>query len=182
MPVGIIVNAATADAECAASGAGSPDLSQVGGDYQNGCAAYEVTTGVGEPYYRSLVRQLPGVQRVQLPAGSNPSVVQKGPQEYFVTLSLGEHQTLQLSPGMGNCQQAPSAAVSPNAFSFVYTSRNINVATVSNAGLITPVGRGECVILIGSVRGVNAPFVGATPPAGNTGCEVYCELAVRVLP
>jgi hypothetical protein len=50
MPVGTIINAATAAAECAAPGAGNPDLSQVGGDYQNGCAAYEVTTGVGEPY------------------------------------------------------------------------------------------------------------------------------------
>jgi hypothetical protein len=116
-----------------------------------------------------------------LPSGSNPEVIQVSPNSYKAILSLSEVQTLQLTPSFNNAQSAPVVAVSPNVFEFVYTSRNVKVATISSTGLITPVGRGEVEILIGSARAANLPFAGAAAPAGQTGCEVYSSINVTVV-
>jgi hypothetical protein len=119
--------------------------------------------------------------RVTLPVGSNPTIIRIGPQEYFVTLSLSGTNTVQLTPGMADSLQNPVSPVSPNTFSFVYRSRQVNVATVSDSGLVTAVSRGECTVLIGSARNANLPFTNASPAAGLTGCEIYSELTVRVV-
>jgi hypothetical protein len=82
---------------------------------------------------------------------------------------------------MADSQQNEVTAVSPNTFSFVYRSRQVNVATVDSNGLVTAVGRGECTILVGSARQANLPFTNASPAAGLTGAEVYAEVTVRVV-
>jgi hypothetical protein len=118
--------------------------------------------------------------RVILPAGSNPSLIKQGPQAYSVTLSLSGTNTIQLTPGMADSLQNPVSPVSPNVFSFVYRSRQIKVATVSDSGLITAQTRGECTVLVGAARSANLPFTNASPASGLTGCEVFAEVTVRV--
>ena len=71
------------------------------------------------------------------------------------------------------------SAVSPNAFAFVYRSRQVKVATVSANGLVSPVSRGGYSILVGNNRAVNVDI----PSGANSGTEgVFCELQVTVLP
>jgi hypothetical protein len=182
MPVGILSNA-NAAAEVAPIGSGPQDTSQVGGDYQNGAYAVGTLQSPPQPGGLNVVRvqQLPALTRVQLPLANNPMVAQKGPQEYAVTLSLSGTDTLQLSPAFANSQNVPTAPVSPSVPAFTYTCRNIYVATVSPSGLVTGHNRGECTILVSAIRGVNATFASATPPAGLTGCEIAMELAVKVV-
>ena len=182
-PVGTL-STANAAAEVAAEGAGNPDTSQVGGDYQNGAFAIGALQSPLQPagLNRCLVQQLPALTREQLPVATNPTVAQKGPQEYSATLSLSGTDTVQLAPAFANSQNVPTAPISPATANFVYTSRNNYVATVSPSGLVTAQNHGECTILVSAYRGVNAPISGsATPPAGLTGCEIACELAVRVI-
>jgi hypothetical protein len=128
-----------------------------------------------------VYQAVPACVRVILPAGSNPTLIKLGPQEYFVTLSLSGTNTVTLTPGMADAHQNPVTAVSPNAFAFVYRSRQVSVCTVNSNGLVTAVGRGECTVLIGSARNANLPFTNASPPSGLTGAEIYAELTVRVV-
>jgi len=86
--------------------------------------------------------------------------------------------TLQLTPNGADAQQNPTSAVAPNAFTFIYKSRNINIATVTSGGLVTAVGRGQCEIVVSSPRNVNEPFANATP-SGTEG--VTASLLVTVL-
>jgi hypothetical protein len=159
-----------------------PESSQAGtADVQNGCY-YEPVGGVLTGFGRLSVQPFPALTRVQLPLGTNPTIKKLGPQEYSCTLSLSGTNTVQLNPAYGNCQNTPTAPVSPATPSFTYTTRQRFVAEVNASGLVTAVGRGECIILVSSVRGVNNSIPGsATPPAGQTGSEVYCELRVIVL-
>jgi len=129
-------------------------------------------------YPTAVPEAVPAAVRVQLT--QNNGIVQTGsPQQYAVRLAL--NGTLQLTPLRANALNQQTNAVLPNIFNFVYTSRNTTVCTVSQNGLVTAVGRGEVEILIGAVRQVNASFVGATPPAGQTGCEEYAFLNVTVI-
>jgi hypothetical protein len=116
-----------------------------------------------------------------LPASTNPTISQVSPNAYAATLSLGIVQALQLVPSFNDAHGTPVTAVAPNVFGFIYTSRNVKVATVSSTGLVTPVARGEACVLIGSARAANLPFAGASAPAGLIGCETFCELNVQVL-
>jgi hypothetical protein len=145
----------------------------------NGCAVYPPSflTGTGN----GIVRMFPAHCRLQLPSGSNPTIQQVSPQAYKVVLSLSGTNTVQLNPAYANGQQTPTAQISPASPVFTFTTRQEFVATVSESGLITAQGRGECVILVGAVRAICAPFAGATNPSGNTGNEIYLELAVRVI-
>jgi Bacterial Ig-like domain (group 2) len=179
MPVGILSNA-NATAECAAVGAGNPDTSQVGGDYQNGSFSIPVTGPYGSGFNVARVQQLPALTRVILSGSGNPTVTKIGPQEYSATLSLSGTDTVQLSPAYANSQNVPTAQVAPAVPAFTYTSRNSYVATVSPTGMVTGLHIGECTVLVSAFRGINATFAGATPPAGLTGCEIALELAVKV--
>jgi hypothetical protein len=135
-------------------------------------------------FAQSQLEPLPAAVRVTL---DTSGIVKKvGPQEYAVSLSLSQAQALQLVPGMADSLQNPSAAVPPNVFGYMFTSRNKAVATVSASGLVTPVSRGGVGILIGSPRAVNASFSGATP-SGWSGTRgnvegTYAELQVTVTP
>jgi hypothetical protein len=137
--------------------------------------------GYWTPTPVAVLERIPAPINPVLPAESNPTVTRVSSNSFSAPISLGDAETLQLSPSFENAQGQPVAAVAPNAFSFVYTSRNVRVAEVSDTGLVTPTGRGECCILIGSARTANLPYAGAAPPAGQTGCETYCELNVTVL-
>jgi hypothetical protein len=144
------------------------------------------SNGSWNPNYPSLnsvaeLEQIPAPIMPSLPSATNTTVTKVSPNSYKATLSLGGAQTLQLEPSFNNCQSAPVTAVAPNVFEFVYTSRNTHVATVDSTGLVTPVGRGEVCILIGSARAANLPFAEASAPAGQVGCEVYAELNVTIL-
>lgn len=182
MPVNDI-SATEAASVCAPAGSGPLDTTQAtSGANQNGCFGVPNTDVGYSGIDRALVQELPALTRVQLPSGTNPTITKLGPQEYSCTLSLSGTNTVQLNPAYGNCQNTPTAPVSPATPSFTYTTRQRLVAEVNASGLVTAVGRGECIILVSSVRGVNNSIPGsATPPAGQTGSEVYCELRVIVL-
>ena len=123
----------------------------------------EVLEGVAAPV--KVVIGGTGVTRI---AGGSP-------QQSKVTLSLSGTSTVQLTPTMSNAQNAAVLAVSPNVFNdFLYTSRNINVVTVSPTGLVTAVGRGEASVLVGISRHANLPLSPTAP-------EVYAELIVTVI-
>jgi hypothetical protein len=182
MPVNDIA-ATEAPSVLAPAGSGPLDTTQAtSGLTQNGCFGIPNTNAGYSGIDRALVQALPALCRLQLPVATNPMVAQKGPQEYSATLSLSGTDTVQLAPAFANSQNVPTAPVSPATAKFVYTSRNVYVATVSPSGLVTAQNHGECVILVSAYRGVNAPISGsATPPAGQLGTEIYAELAVRVL-
>jgi hypothetical protein len=155
-------------------GLGTPDPSQSGA-YSSG--GFVSASGFPHIIYQNVGAPV----RVILPAGSNPTVTKLGPQEFFVQLSLSGTSTIQLTPGMADAQQNPVSPTAPNTFSFVYRSRQVNVATVSDSGLVTAVGRGEGTILIGSARNANLPYTNSSPAPGLTGAEIYAELTVRVV-
>jgi hypothetical protein len=142
------------------------------------CGSFDAQDG---RFPTQVYQAVPAPVRIILPAGSNPTLIKLGPQEYFVTLSLSGTNTVQLTPGMADAQQTPVTATSPNAFAFVYRSLQVSVATVDANGLVTAVGRGECTILIGSARQANLPYTNASPAAGLTGAEIYAEVTVRVV-
>lgn len=177
MPVGILTTQA-ANSQCAPL-SGPQNTDQTGSSgLQQGSYAEPITGGLT----CARVQMLPALTRLQLVSAANPSVTQLGPQEYKVVLSLSGTHTVQLNPSYGNSQNAPSAPVSPATANFIYTSRNVYVATISPTGLVTARNRGECILLCSSVRCANASIPNsATPPAGNTGAEIYCELRVVVL-
>jgi Bacterial Ig-like domain (group 2) len=175
------VSVTEAPSVLAPAGSGPLDTTQAtSGLTQNGCFGIPNTNAGYSGMDRALVQKLPAVCRVILPPASNPTVAQLGPQEYQTTLSLSGTDTVQLNSAYANSQQAPTAPISPAVASFTYTSRNSYVATVSPTGLVTGLHIGECTVLVGAYRGVNSVFPGATPPAGNTGNEIYCEVAILV--
>jgi hypothetical protein len=163
------------------SGVPAPDPSAAGITSTGGWANTNI------PFYGytlnvEVLQGIPAPIMPTLPAASNPTVTKVSPNSFKVTLSLSGTSTVQLAPGFNNAQNNSVSAVAPNSFNgFVYTSRNQKIATVSSSGLVTAVTRGECTVLIGSARQANEPFAGASPPAGTTGCEVYCELNVIVV-
>ena len=140
------------------------------------CGSFDAQDG---RFPTQVYQAVPAPVRVILPAGSNPSLIRLGPQEFSVRLSLSGTNTVTLVPGMADAHQNPVTAVSPNSFSFIYRSRNIRVCTVNDSGLITAVARGEAVVLIGSSRNANLPFVNAAMPAGSA--EIFAELTVQVV-
>jgi hypothetical protein len=140
------------------------------------CGSFDAQDGVFPTQVLQAVR---APVRVTLPVGSNPTIIRIGPQEFSVRLSLSGTNTVTLVPGMADSLQDPVSPTAPNTFSFVYRSRNTHVCTVDSNGLVTAVGRGEAVVLIGSVRNANLPFVNAAMPAGSS--EIYAELTVQVV-
>jgi hypothetical protein len=187
MPVGIIVSNTTAAAECAAVGAGLPDLNQAGTSaLQNGCAAYP-SNGTNSV----VVRQLPNVSRVQLPLTNG--VTQCGntqTNQYQVTLSLsgarGLPTSITLSPVPANCQNEETAFVAPaTSATFLFSSRQSFVCTLSTAPLefaassvLTAQGTGETEVVIVSARAVNAVFSSATPSPTAGGARATLRVIV----
>ena len=181
MPVGVTTPAIAAEI---AAPFESCETSQIGGNFANGC--YGEPGGSfnqGGPFDVLRVQHLPALTRLQLDSAINPTIHQLGPQEYKTVLSLSRMPTVQLNLSYADNLNNPSAPVSPAVPAFVYTSRNIAVATVSPTGLVTAAGlRGECIILCSSVRCANASIAGsAVPPAGETGTEIYLELRCVVV-
>lgn len=186
-PVGIIVSNTTAAAECAAAGAGSPDLNQGGTSaLQNGCAAYP-SNNVNS----AVVRQLPNVSRVLLPLTNG--VTQCAPNQtnqFQVTLSLsganGLPTSMTLSPVPANCQNEETAFVAPaTSATFLFSSRQSFVCTLSTAPLefaassvLTARGTGETEVVIVSGRAVNSVFPSATPSPTAGGARATLRVIV----
>ncbi|MGC2102054.1 MAG: Ig-like domain-containing protein [Candidatus Sulfotelmatobacter sp.] len=99
------------------------------------------------------------------------------PQQYAVSLSLSNTQTVQIVPVMANALNEVVSAVAPNVFTYTYRSRNINVATVSPTGLVRAVSNGQCEILVMNTRAANLPFVNATP-SGTEGVQASLQVTV----
>jgi hypothetical protein len=99
------------------------------------------------------------------------------PQQYGVTLSLSNTDTVQIVPAMANALNDVVPAVAPNVFTYTYRSRNINVATVSPTGLVRAVFNGQCEILVINTRAANLPFVNATP-SGTEGVQASLQVTV----
>jgi hypothetical protein len=191
MPVNIL-SSANAAAECAAEGAGNPDTSQVGGNYQNGCFAISITDyGRGLGQKAALVQQLPNVSRVQLPLTNG--VTQCGntqTNQYQVTLSLsganGLPTSITLSPVPANCQNEETAFVAPaTSATFLFSSRQSFVCTLSTAPLefaassvLTARGTGETEVVIVSGRAVNSVFPSATPSPTAGGARATLRVIV----
>lgn len=186
MPVGIIVSNTTVAAECAAVGAGLPDLNQAGTSaLQNGCAAYPSNS-----VNSVIVRQLPNVSRVQLPLTNG--VTQCGnnqTNQYQVTLSLSGANgltSITLSPVPANCQNEETAFVAPaTSATFLFSSRQSFVCTLSTAPLefaassvLTAQGRGETEVVIVSGRAVNSVFPSASPSPTAGGSRATLRVIV----
>jgi hypothetical protein len=169
-------NGQSKDSDTAAY-SGIPDNTQTDGLVQTG--GFKSTPPSVSGLSVEVLEGLPAAVRVQLT--TNNGIVQTGsPQQYAVKVAL--NGTLQLTPLMANAQNQLVVAAAPNVFNYVFSSRNVKIATVDANGLVTAVGRGECEILIGNTRQVAASFVGATPPAGETGASAYAFLNVTVTP
>lgn len=192
MPVGIL-STATAAAEVAAEGAGNPDTSQVGGDYQNGAFAIGTLQSPPQPAGLNAVRvqQLPNVSRVQLPLTNG--ITQCGntqTNQYQVTLSLsganGLPTEITLSPVPANCQNEETAFVAPaTSATFLFSSRQSFVCTLSTAPLefaassvLTAQGTGETEVVIVSARAVNSVFPSATPSPTAGGSRATLRVIV----
>lgn len=127
-------------------------------------------------YAAEILQGVPCCVRVQL---SGSGIVKMGPGQYAVNLSLSGPNTLQLTPNGADALQNETQPTSPlNVFTFWYTTRNANVATVGSDGIVTGVGRGQCEILVTSPRQINASFAGASP-SGTEG--VQASLLVTVV-
>jgi hypothetical protein len=192
MPVGIIVSNTTAAAECAAVGAGLPDLNQAGTSaLQNGCAAYPSQAYPSQNVNSAVVRQLPNVSRVQLPLTNG--VTQCAPNQtnqFQVTLSLsgarGLPTSITLSPVPANCQNEETAFVAPaTSATFLFSSRQSFVCTLSTAPLefaassvLTARGTGETEVVIVSGRAVNSVFPSATPSPTAGGARATLRVIV----
>lgn len=191
MPVNILSNA-NAAAECAAEGAGAPDLSQVGGDYQNGCFAAGALQSPPQPAGLNLARvqQLPSVARVGLPLTNGVTKCGNTQTNQFqVVLSLTGNnypQSIVLSPVPANAQNQETAFVSPaTSATFLFSSRQSFVCTLSTAPLefasssvLTAQGRGETEVVIVSGRAVNAVFPSATPSPTAGGSRATLRVIV----
>jgi hypothetical protein len=104
---------------------------------------------VGFGFTMSRDENVPAVSRVTI---SGAGVTKVGPQEYTVSLSLGQVQTVQLTGGNTDATNA----VTSGQGTFTYRSRNTKVATVVG-GLVTPAGRGQAEIIVSYPKGqVNA--------------------------
>jgi len=129
----------------------------------------------GEPAggnQQEVFQGIPANVRVQL-----SGLTKVGPNQYAATLSLSGTNTLQLVPNAADAHQNPTLAVFPNSFTWAYTSRNVNVATVDSTGLVTAVAQGECEIGVRSYRQVNASYSGATP-SGTEGIDATIQVRV----
>ena len=190
-PVGILSNT-NAAAECAPINSGNPDLTQGGGDFQNGSFSIPVT-GVYAPNLNGArVQQLPNVSRVLLPLTNG--ITQCDPNnvtnQYQVTLSLsGAHglpTSITLSPVPANCQNEETAFVAPaTSATFLFSSRQSFVCTLSTApdtfaasSVLTARGRGETEVVIVSGRAVNAVFPSATPSPTAGGSRATLRVIV----
>ena len=169
---------------CAAPGTGTLETNQnTKGLTQHGCFSEEDTPNSSA----MLVQELPGAQRVQLVAagydGYDANVTEIGPQEYSVTLHVGN--TLRIAPVPANCQSVETAPIAPNTSQFQFRSRQRMVVTTgqdpnayTSTCLLTAVGIGITEVTVTSFRNVNAAFAGAEP-SGTEGTQ--CSLIVRVV-
>src|SRR5262249_55741946 len=100
--------------------------------------------------------------------------------QYFVQLSLGVGQQCTVTPSttdaFGN-STSPTGPLTAPVYS--YTRRNSRIATISPAGVITPVRRGECEVLAKYGRFVNTAADGSQPIT-TEGCDVSVQ--VRIVP
>ena len=142
------------------------------GTLQTGGWANNLTSPPWWNVANEVLEALPANVRVQL-----SGITKIGPNQYSTTLSLSGTNTLQLVPNAADAKQNSTTAVTPNSFTWAYTSRNIHVATVNSSGLVTAVGRGECEISVRSFRQVNASFTNATP-SGTEGVDATIQVTV----
>ena len=186
MPVGIIVSNTTAAAECAAVGAGLPDLNQAGTSaLQNGCAAYP-SNGVNAV----VVRQLPNVSRVQIPLTNGVTKCGNTQTNQFqVVLSLSGANgptEITLSPVPGDNLNNETVFTAPaTSATFLFSSRQSFVCTLSTAPLefaassvLTAQGTGETEVVIVSARAVNSVFPSATPSPTAGGSRATLRVIV----
>jgi hypothetical protein len=147
-------------------------MNQVGAWFQQ-----DVKIAIG-PFKTNLVEALPAAVRVRL--SGNPSLTVLAPGQYFVQLSLGAVQQCTITPSttdaFGN-STSPTAPLTAPGYSFV--SRNTRIATISPAGVITPVRRGECEVLVRCGRFVNTAADGSQPNT-TEGCDASVQ--VRIVP
>jgi len=123
------------------SGEQSDGQHQVGAWFQN-----DPATSTG-PYKTNLVEAIPAAVRVAV--AGNPPLTTVGANQYSISLSLGAGQTCTLTPSTTDGYNNATAPVAPlTTQSFTYLSRNLRVVTISAAGVITPVHRGETEILV----------------------------------
>jgi hypothetical protein len=184
MPVGNVSNQAFAATVAAPFEA--CETSQVGGNFQNGCYGEPAIIG-RTPFINLRVQPLPSAARVQLGAagydGYDVNVEQIGPNEYSVTLHVGN--TLVLAPMPADCQNVITSPISPNTSQFQFRSRQrMVVSTGQDPNAYTPtctltaVAPGITEVTVTSFRNVNAAFGGAEP-SGTEGTQ--CFLVVRVV-
>jgi hypothetical protein len=90
-----------------------------------------------------------------------------------VSLASG---TLQLT---GHVYDAENNLTDPPLGTFVWISRNVNVATVNASGLVTLTGRGSCDIEARYSRAANLPFENASPSPTES-MAVYATVNLTV--
>jgi hypothetical protein len=109
---------------------------------------------------------------------SGENVIQVGaPNQFRCQASLAS-ESLQLA---GHVNTATNVNSDPPLGTFVWISRNANVATVDADGLVTFVGRGECDIECRYSRAANLPFTNASPSQTES-MAVYATVALVVTP
>jgi hypothetical protein len=160
----------------APSYAGTPAPIQTSGTLSTGAVIMPRVQSQVTPQVNTQFPQgVPAPVAVQL---SGSGIKQIGsPQQYGVSLSLSNTDTVQIVPVMANALNEIVAATAPNVFTYTYRSRNINVATVSPTGLVRAVSNGQCEILVINTRAANLPFVNATP-SGTEGVQASLQVTV----
>lgn len=155
---------------------GTPAPIQTSGTISTGAVIMpRVQSQVNPQVNTQFPQAVPAPVAVQL---SGSGIKQIGsPQQYGVTLSLSNTDTVQIVPAMANALNEIVAATAPNVFTYTYRSRNINVATVNSSGLVTAVGRGQCEVLVINTRAANLPFANATP-SGTEGVQASLQVTV----
>ncbi len=107
----------------------------------------------------SMLQGVPSQSKVQISGLGVTQIVGGAPTQFKAMCSLASH-TLQLQ---GHCTNAQNQNTDPAVAPFVWVSRNEHIATVSNTGLVTLIGRGEVDIECQYPRASNAPFQNSTP-------------------
>jgi hypothetical protein len=120
-----------------------------------------------------ILQGVPAQTRVQI---SGTGVTQVGgPNQFRLQTSIGEG-SVQLT---GHVTDATNVNTDPPLGTFVWISRNTNVATVNSSGMVMLVGRGECDIECRYSRSANLPFANASPSPTES-MSVYATVAIVV--
>jgi hypothetical protein len=107
---------------------------------------------------------------------SGPGVTQVGaPNQFQAKVNLAA-ATLQLT---GHVSSTNNSNTDPALGTYVWLSTNSHVATISNTGLVTFVGKGSVTIECRYSRAANLPFVNATPSSTESRA-VYATLELQI--